>query len=96
MACAAILDSRHTLEVDQETLLVELGLLETERVDNVVDLDLGVLESLLSLLSGSVGTSVCEESILALCCCFFEGALQRRVESCVAEMPTYRRGQRPQ
>lgn len=53
------LDGLHVaLEVDEVALLVERGALETERVDNVVDLDIGVLESLLGLLSGSVGTSV--------------------------------------
>jgi hypothetical protein len=48
-----------TLEVGEVALLVELGLLETERVD---DIDLGlelVISTLLGLLSGSVGTSVC-------------------------------------
>jgi hypothetical protein len=48
-----------TLEVGEVALLVELGLLETERVD---DIDLGleaVVGTLLSLLGGSVGTSVC-------------------------------------
>ncbi len=47
-----------TLEVSQVTLLVEAGGLETERVDDVVDLDLGILKTLVGLLSGSVGTSV--------------------------------------
>lgn len=47
-----------TLEVGQVALLVELGGLETERVDDVVDLDLGVLNTLISLLGGSVGTGV--------------------------------------
>jgi hypothetical protein len=48
-----------TLKVGEVALLVELGLLETERVD---DIDLGleaVVGTLLSLLGGSVGTSVC-------------------------------------
>jgi hypothetical protein len=48
-----------TLEVGEVALLVELGLLETERVD---DIDLGleaIVGTLLSLLGGSVGTSVC-------------------------------------
>lgn len=47
-----------TLEVSQVALLVEAGGLETERVDDVVDLDLGILKTLVGLLSGSVGTSV--------------------------------------
>lgn len=47
-----------TLEVGQVALLVEAGGLETERVDNVVDLDLGILNTLVGLLSGSVGTGV--------------------------------------
>jgi hypothetical protein len=48
-----------TLEVGEVALLVELGLLETERVD---DIDLGlelVVGTLLLLLGGSVGTGVC-------------------------------------
>lgn len=48
-----------TLEVGQVALLVEAGGLETERVDDVVDLDLGILNALVGLLGGSVGTSVC-------------------------------------
>ena len=47
-----------TLEVNKITLLVELGALETERVDNVVDLERGVLEGLLALLGGGVGANV--------------------------------------
>lgn len=39
-------------------LLVELGLLETERVDNVVDLLDGILDTLLGLLGGSVGANI--------------------------------------
>jgi hypothetical protein len=48
----------HTLEVGKVALLVEGGALETERADDVVDLDLGVIEILSSLLSGSVGTDI--------------------------------------
>lgn len=48
-----------TLEIRQEALLVELGGLETERGNNVVDLDDLVLGTLLSLLSGGVSTSIC-------------------------------------
>lgn len=48
----------HTLEVSKEALLVEGGALETERADDVVDLDLGVVDFFLSLLSGSVGTDI--------------------------------------
>lgn len=51
-------EKRLTLEVGEIALLVELGGLKTERVDDVVDLDLGVLKTLLSLLGGSIGTSV--------------------------------------
>lgn len=40
-------------------LLVKLGGLETERVDNVVDLDSSILNTFFGLLSGSVGTGVC-------------------------------------
>jgi hypothetical protein len=42
-------------------LLVELGLLETERVDNVVDLLDGILDTLLGLLGGSVGANIYPE-----------------------------------
>ena len=58
-----------TLEVGEVALLVELGLVETERVD---DIDLGldvVVGTLLGLLSGSVGTSVC----VGLAKCWLEG-----------------------
>lgn len=51
-----------TLEVSQKGLLVEAGGLETERVNNVVDLDRLVFEGLLSLLGGGVGTDVWKES----------------------------------
>ena len=48
-----------TLEVGQVALLVETGLVEAERVDDI-DLGLGlVIGTLLLLLSGGVGTSVC-------------------------------------
>jgi hypothetical protein len=47
-----------TLEVGEVALLVEAGGLKTERVDNVVDLDFGILNALLGLLSGSIGTGV--------------------------------------
>lgn len=48
-----------TLKVGQVALLVETGLVEAERVDDI-DLGLGlVLGTLLLLLSGGVGTSVC-------------------------------------
>lgn len=47
-----------TLEVGEVALLVERSALETERADDVVDLDDGVIEGLLSLLSGSVGTDI--------------------------------------
>ena len=48
-----------TLEVGQVALLVETSLVQAERVDDI-DLGLdGVVGTLLSLLSGSVGTSVC-------------------------------------
>lgn len=48
----------HTLEVSKEALLVEGGALETERVDDVVDLDLRIIEIFFGLLSGSVGTDI--------------------------------------
>lgn len=47
-----------TLEVGQVTLLVERGALETERMGDVVDLDLGVVKLLSSVLGGSVGTDI--------------------------------------
>jgi hypothetical protein len=53
-----------TLEMAEICLLVEGGLVETERVDNVVDLDGAILDTFLGLLSRCVGTSVCI-SILA-------------------------------
>jgi hypothetical protein len=49
-----------TLEVGEVALLVERGLLETERADDVVDLGDLVIEILGSLLGGSVGTDICE------------------------------------
>jgi hypothetical protein len=51
-------DVQHTLEVSEVCLLVELGLVELESVDNV---DLGLLlvvGILVTALGGSVGTSV--------------------------------------
>ena len=51
-------ETEHTLKVDEVTLLVELGALEAERVDDVVDLDGLVLKGLLTLLGGGVGTNV--------------------------------------
>ena len=47
-----------TLEVSKVGLLVEAGARETERVDDVVDLDDLILEGLLSLLCGGVGANV--------------------------------------
>lgn len=44
------------LEVSEEALFVELGGLETERVDNVVDLGSTVLNSILLVLGGRVST----------------------------------------
>jgi hypothetical protein len=46
------------LEVREVRLLVEGGALQTERVDDVVDLDGLILKTLLGLLGGGVGTSV--------------------------------------
>lgn len=51
--------SFHTLELVHVALLVERNVLQAERVDDVVDSDLAVVQSLLGLLSGSVGTNVC-------------------------------------
>lgn len=51
---------KHTLEVGQVALLVERGALETEGVDNVVDLDSLVLGSLIvTALSRGIRSSVC-------------------------------------
>ena len=51
------LDGLHVaLEVSEEALFVELGGLETERVDDVVDLGSTVLNSLLRFLGGRVST----------------------------------------
>ena len=48
-----------TLKIGQVRGLVEAGGLETERVDDVVDLLGRVLDTLVGLLSRGVGTSVC-------------------------------------
>ena len=53
-----------TLEVSKVGLLVEAGALETERVDDVVDLDDLILEGLLSLLGGGVGANVWDTLVL--------------------------------
>lgn len=50
-----------TLQVGQEALLVELGALKTERGHNIVDLDLGVLDIVTSVLGRGVGTDICVE-----------------------------------
>ena len=56
-----MLDLAHTLEVGQVALLVEGCFGQAERVDDInLGLDV-VVGTLLSLLSGSVGTSVCAE-----------------------------------
>jgi hypothetical protein len=56
----------HTLEICEVRLLVELGALEAERVDDVVDLDGLVLDTLVSLLGGSVGANICVDRMLRL------------------------------
>jgi hypothetical protein len=54
-----LLDGLHVpLQVGEIRLLVERSALKTERVDDVVDLDFRVLEGLLGLLGGRVGTGV--------------------------------------
>ena len=58
MSALASAELRHTLEVAEVGLLVELGLVELESVDNV---DLGLLlvvGILITALGGSVGASV--------------------------------------
>ena len=52
----------HTLEVGEIGLFVKASRLETESVDNVVDLDLVIFESLLGLLGGGVGADIYERS----------------------------------
>ena len=54
------------LEVGQERLLVEGGGLETERVDDVVDLRRTVLECLITLLGRGVGACEIAFSTLVL------------------------------
>jgi len=49
----------HTLEVGKIRLLIERSALEAERVNDVVHLDGLVLNTLLGLLSGSVGADIC-------------------------------------
>jgi hypothetical protein len=49
---------RHTLEVGKVALLVEGSGLEAERVNNVVDLDGGIINTLLGLLGRGVGTGI--------------------------------------
>jgi len=56
----SLLDIAHVLlEVGQVALLIERGRLEAEGIDNVVDLHVGILGTLLGLLGGSVSASVC-------------------------------------
>ncbi len=58
---------QRTLEVGEVALLVEGGGLQAEGVDDVVDLGDLVLEGLLGLLGGGVGTGVCaRRSMLAI------------------------------
>ena len=54
------------LEVGEIGLLVEGGLLETEGVDDVVNLRRTLLKRLLGLLSGGVGACMVEFSTLVL------------------------------
>jgi hypothetical protein len=51
-------EERRTLQGSEVCLLVKLSRLETERVDNVVDLLLAILDTLLSLFGRCVGTGV--------------------------------------
>lgn len=52
--------ARFTLEICEVALLVEAGLVQTERVDDI-DLLLGrILDTLLSLLGRGIATSVCD------------------------------------
>lgn len=47
-----------TVEVLLQALLVVESLLETEGLDDIDDLAVGVLSTLISLLGGGIGTSV--------------------------------------
>jgi hypothetical protein len=67
----------HTLEVCEIALLVKAGSVQTERVDDIDDLLLAVLGTLLSLLGRSVGTSVCVTVSLHCCCVDQRGAGER-------------------
>ncbi len=51
--------TRRTLQVYAIALLVKVGRLEVEGVENVVDLLGGIIKRLLGILTGSVGTGVC-------------------------------------
>jgi hypothetical protein len=53
-----MVESSHTLEMGEIRFLIELCRLKTERVDNVVDLDGAILNTLLDLLSRSVGPNI--------------------------------------
>jgi len=64
----------HTLEVCEIALFVEAGSVQTERVNDIDDLLLVVLGTLLSLLGGSVGTGVCVAVSLHCCCVDQRGA----------------------
>lgn len=56
LECANPIARNTDLEVGKERLLVEAGRLEAERVNDVVDLRRALLEGLLLLLGGRVGT----------------------------------------
>jgi len=58
-----------TLQIGEVRLLVEAGALETEGVHHVVDFDISVLDTLLSLLGGSVSTRVWKERQFGLAPC---------------------------
>lgn len=45
--------------------LVELGRLETERVNDVVDLNLGILNALIGLLGRCVGASIYLQNLIS-------------------------------
>lgn len=47
-----------TLEVSEVALLIKVGLVQAERVDNIDDGGLRILGTLLSLLGGRIGASV--------------------------------------
>lgn len=74
-------EQRLTLEVCEVSLLVEAGLVQTERVDDIDLLLGGILNGLLGLLSGCVAAGVCGGSGCVLCWNEVSGALTEGLAS---------------